>query len=129
MQESQRTHRQGKRHTYGSKDSQVESILMATQVALHHNWLPGTCLEHTAPGSTNPNPAGNICPSSQHFCYTGETAMDVAPMYTKLSKVLLNITTHQSLYIKKYTMIMKSDLCICQFLFLELKSSQQSAYS
>ena len=78
MQESQRTHRQGKRHTYGSKDSQVESILMATQVALHHNWLPGTRLEHTAPGSTNPNPAGNIGPSSQHFCYTGETAVDVA---------------------------------------------------
>lgn len=45
------------------------------------------------------------------------------------SKVLLNITTHQSLYIKKYSMIMKSDLCICQLLFLELKSSQQSAYS
>lgn len=51
------------------------------------------------------------------------------PMYTKLSKVLLNITTHQSSYIKKYSMIMKSDLCICQLLFLELKSSQQSAYS
>ena len=47
---------------------------MATQVALHHNWLS----RDSTPRSADPDPSGNICPSSQHFCYTGETAVDVA---------------------------------------------------
>ena len=61
---------------------------MATQVALHHNWLPRDRLEHTAPRSTNPTPTGNICPSSQHFCYTGETAVDVAGLEVSQDQIL-----------------------------------------
>ena len=59
MQESQKTHRQGKRQTYGAKDNQVESV----QVAITGGIMTTADCQGTA-WNTDPNPTATVCPVS-----------------------------------------------------------------
>ena len=78
-----------KEHTDKGKDrhiapSTVRSSQYKWQLRQHYTTTDcqGTAQDTTL-RSADPDPSGNICPSSQHFCYTGETAVDVAQLHVR----------------------------------------------